>query len=149
MYCRNCGAKLVDTNICVRCGTKIKDESISNIQNNLNSESKKMDYNISEDLSRANILCIISILCTFPIPLFDIFIWRFTNYQNDIFVTLFSLGFILPIVGFILALIAHSKYPNSNFAKGLLKLYATLFILAVVFVIISIILTLKSCSNMG
>ena len=127
MFCKNCGSEInSDSIFCENCGTRVKEEPVNNVsQNNTN--------NVEEN-KNANILCIISLICTFGLDIIATLISEFIpSKSTNLIVSILYLG---PLAGIVLAIIARVKYPSSKFAKVLLIVYLVLFVGSIIFSIV-------------
>ena len=165
MYCKNCGKSLDNNkNYCSNCGIKIENTNenavyASNdninktnyINNYLNQDNTSAinNYDVIKYNKKANVLCTISLILLFiPIIIFIILVNIYSRGyfppQEFIIIMLIS-----PLIGFVLSIVASSKYKNNSFAKGLLKFYILLIIIGFIAFFVTIIKCIKTCGRMG
>ena len=135
MFCGNCGNRLNDTDLyCPNCGHQ-------NIVNN-----KVIVSNSNDGDSRANTLCVISLILTYFISIPFGILEAISPSLKHAFDGIIGLG---PIVGFILMIIARVKYPNSKFAKVLMWIYIISIIVWIILTILVLIACSVACSGLG
>ena len=146
--CVNCNYDNLDeANFCLNCGTDIKTSNFTYINNteqvvnnsNVNIVQKPNQVPMSEeDKKKANILCIISLICTLgPTVLTTLLsMLGIPNVLRDIIT--YSDGF-LGLTGIVLMIIARVNYPQSKFAKIVMWIYIVLFIILVILLLIVLI----------
>ena len=142
MKCPKCGKELNEgDHFCTECGTKIE-------------LPKPQEKRIVNSMENSTFLCMISIICYFGWP-FVAGLIGLIGEALPIINTLQGICGLLPIAGFILAIVAWAKYPKTTFPKVLVIVYAVLFILALILIIIiaaactaSIGTFLENCENL-
>ncbi|MBQ8131648.1 MAG: zinc-ribbon domain-containing protein [Bacilli bacterium] len=150
MYCKKCG-KLLDQeeNFCTYCGTPrstVIQQPINNTQPMNNKVQRKPEKEFTqEDKNNANLLCYISLLLTFGS---DGILWFANNIASSFGDNISGIIPLLNLVGFVLAIVARVKYPQSKFAKILLWTYVILFVLGIIAIVLFIAACMYACSTM-
>ena len=140
MYCINCGNKLSDTDrFCPECGTENTTGTnitpVSNTQTNNQTVNNNNEMS-PEDKKNADMLCVISLICTFG-----------GSLVTAVFPPAAAITGIMPLAGLILMIVARVKYPKSTFAKVLMWLYIVLYVMAVLAVILMVYALVIACTN--
>ena len=146
MYCSNCGKRVENGNFCPECGSSIQKTNVNvssqNVVNLQNAGPYKMT---KEDEKQANLLCFLSILFTYVIPVPVTLIGETVSSLTG-FVA--SISGIFPLAGLVLMIVARVKYPESKFAKILMWVYiATIGISMLMFLIVMVSCAM-ACNNM-
>ena len=155
MFCTNCGEKIENGDkFCIKCGTPVV--HTEELQNLVQQSNKTViNNNISEnsmseeDKKNANILCIISLICTYGSGLFPLLTTLNNSESESMFSSVFSMG---PLIGLVLMIIARIKYPKSTFAKILMWVYIVNIIILIIGMIVLMIACysmIQSCKGMG
>ena len=142
MYCKNCGNKVEETEIyCYHCGTKQKEDPILNQQviyvQSVNVESP-------EDKKSADMLCIISLILFFGVPLISTAVTSVTKISNNV------ISIIAPfceLAGIVLMIVARVKYPYNKFAKILMWIYIVLIGLGIIGFIVMVFACSLACGG--
>lgn len=147
MFCEKCGEKIKEGNsFCTNCGTPKKlinkVEQTEVVQNNVV---------VDEDNKKANLLCIISLLCYFVGPIIFFLVSVVLALLSKTLGTIFNVLVGAPrIAGIVLMIVARIKYPKNTFAKVLMWIYigfACVAVLIALFFIILMIIGLLSYST--
>ncbi|MCQ2505390.1 MAG: hypothetical protein MJ103_09155 [Saccharofermentans sp.] len=95
----------------------------------------------------ANILCIISLLCMYLVPIINFVIFAIVDmiegHESEVTDTVFLIGFglgtIAVIAAYILMIIARVRYKKSTFAEVLMWIYIVQTVIAVILAVITIV----------
>ena len=125
MKCSKCGKELTQNDrFCPECGQKVEIPV-----------AKPEEKRIVSSMENSTFLCIISLVCYFGWPILAGIIGVIGAAIPPLEILEGVVG-LLPLAGFVLAIVAWAKYPKTTFPKVLVIVYIVLFILLIFLLII-------------
>lgn len=146
MYCGNCGKQVENGYFCSECGSRIIQENNNDLinQNIVNVQNSSLNKMRKEDEKSANLLCILSIIFSYAIPIPLSFIGELVPAMMSFAI---SISGICPLAGLVLMIVARIKYPESKFAKILMWVYIVTIALSMIVFIVFMVSCAIACND--